>query len=71
MEEKFTANFKEALKYSQITQSELAKKVGVSKQSISDFKNGRSFPSIQTLALICVALDVSADYLLGLDREDL
>ena len=71
MEDKFTINFREALKYSQISQSTLAQKVGVSKQSISDFKNGRSFPSIQTLSLICQVLDVSADYLLGIDNKNI
>lgn len=66
MKDIFTERFNEILKYSNISQNMLAKKVGLAKQSISNFKTGRSFPSIQTLRLICKELEVSADYLLGL-----
>ena len=34
---------------------------------ISDYKAGKSMPSLDTLYLICRCLDVSADYLLGLE----
>ncbi len=63
---KFQARFNDCLKYGNKRQTELAKAVGVSKQCISDYKSGRSVPSIDTLYLLCKALDVSADYLLGL-----
>lgn len=69
MEEIFTLRFREELKNSGIKQNELAKQIGISKQCVSDFKSGRAFPSIQTLTLICKHLDVSADYLLGLDNN--
>lgn len=64
---KFCERFNECLKYSDIKQTELAKAAGVSKQCISDYKSGKSLPGVETLFLICKALDVSADYLLGLD----
>ncbi|WP_420851366.1 helix-turn-helix domain-containing protein [Pumilibacter muris] len=67
MEDIFTLRFREAIKTSGITQVELANRVKISKQCISDFKSGKSFPSIQTLRLLCKYLDVSADYLLGLE----
>ncbi len=63
---KFQERFAETLKTSQMTQSELAKKVGVAKQCISDYKKGRAVPSLETLFRLCVELDVSSDYLLGL-----
>ena len=69
MQDIFTIKFNEALKQSDITQTKLANLIGISKQCISDFKSGKSFPSIQTLRLICHFLDVSADYLLGLEDE--
>ena len=47
-------------------QVELARAANISKQCISDYKRGKSVPSIETLYLICKYLDVSADYLLGL-----
>ena len=64
---KFQSRFKECLKFSDIEQTELAKAASVSKQCISDYKAGKSEPSIETLFLICRYLDVSADYLLGLE----
>ena len=68
MEDIFTIRFREAIAYSNIKQVQLAKEIGVSQQCVSDFKSGRSFPSIHTLKLICKCLDVSADYLLGLEN---
>ena len=65
----FTKRFNEVLSYSKISQTELAARVNVSKQCISDYKSGKSFPSIQTLFLICKVLEVSADYLLGLSDD--
>ena len=64
---KFKERFNEVLKYSYVKQTELAKAANVSKQCISDYKAGKSEPSIDTLFLICKFLDVTADYLLGLD----
>jgi transcriptional regulator with XRE-family HTH domain len=64
---KFQNRFIEWLKYSNIKHSDLAKAANVSKQCISDYKSGKSVPSIDTLYLICKYLDISADYLLGLN----
>ncbi len=50
-----------------VKQTELAAAANVSKQCISDYKAGKSVPSIDTLFLICRYLDVSSDYLLGLN----
>lgn len=62
----FQIRFNECLKFTNVKQTELAKAANVSKQCISDYKSGKSTPSIDTLYLICKYLDVSADYLLGL-----
>ncbi|MDE7406377.1 MAG: helix-turn-helix domain-containing protein [Clostridiales bacterium] len=63
---KFKERFCECLRYSNVTQVELANAIHVTKQCISDYKSGRIEPSIDTLFSICQFLDVSADYLLGL-----
>lgn len=63
---KFQERFNELLKISGKKQTEIANAVKVSKQCISDYKSGKSVPSIETLYLLCQFLDVSADYLLGL-----
>lgn len=64
---KFQERFNECLRFSDIKQTELARAANVSKQCISDYKRGKSVPSIDTLYLLCKFLDVSADYLLGLE----
>ena len=64
---KFQERFTECLQYSHVKQVDLAKAANVSKQWVTDYKRGKSVPSIDTLYLICKFLDVSADYLLGLE----
>ena len=64
---KFTERFNECLRYANVRQTELARAANVSKQCISDYKSGKSVPSIDSLFLLCKFLDVSADYLLGLE----
>lgn len=64
---KFQERFTECLQYSNVKQVDLAKAANVSKQCVTDYKRGKSVPSIDTLYLICKYLDVSADYLLGLE----
>lgn len=66
---KFTERFNECLQLTKLKQNEIAKFCNTSKQNISNFKAGRSFPSIETLYLLCECLEVSADYLLGLTDE--
>lgn len=66
---KFKERFNEVLKMTNKRQSEIAVEVGVTRQCISDYKSGKSVPSIETLCLICKSLDVSADFLLGLSEE--
>ena len=66
---KFTERFNECLKYTGIKQSEIAKFCNTTRQNITNFKAGRTFPSLETLYLICKCLDVSSDYLLGLDEN--
>lgn len=49
-----------------LKQSDIAEKVGVTRQSISYYADGSSVPDAETLGKIADALNVSADYLLGL-----
>jgi len=62
----FTKRFNEVLKTCGKTQVEIAKAINVVKQCVNDYKTGKSYPSLETLYLLCKFLDVSADYLLGL-----
>lgn len=54
------------LKTQKITPYKLAKDTGLTKQSISNYINGKQQPTIDKFVIICKYLDVSADYLLGL-----
>lgn len=51
-----------------LNQSELAKHIGVQAAAISKYEKGNTLPNVETLAKICNFLDVSADWLLGLER---
>lgn len=43
--------------------------ITIQRQSISKYMNGQTKPDVDTITIICKALDVSADYLLGLSDE--
>ncbi len=49
------------------SQTELGERVGVSKQTVSNWENGNIQPSIDVLVKLSRVFGVSADYLLGLD----
>jgi len=49
---------------------ELAAKLGVSKQTISNWENNNVQPSIDTLIKIAKFFDVTTDYLLDLNLSD-
>jgi transcriptional regulator with XRE-family HTH domain len=52
-----------------LNQVELAKKLGVSKQSVSNWENDNIQPSIEMLIKISHFFSVSTDYLLGEDNR--
>ena len=51
-----------------LNQVELAKKLGVSKQCISNWENDNILPSVDMLVKIADLFGVSTDYLLGRDN---
>lgn len=53
------------------SKSEIAKELGVSKPTLSQYLSGRIFPSLPTFAKLCDILDCSADDLLGLGKSAL
>lgn len=52
-----------------LTQVQLAKKLFVTKQSVSNWENGNIVPSVELLMKIARFFSVSTDYLLGLDNR--
>ena len=51
-----------------MTQTALAKKLGITRSSVNAWEMGISVPSTQYLVELSYIFDVSTDYLLGLDR---
>ena len=58
-----------AIKESGIQQKEIARLVGVSAQTVSKYMKTDVFPALDTLAKLCAVLDVSADYILGIEQK--
>ena len=50
------------------SQVELAKRLGVAKQTVSNWENENIQPSIEMLVRLSNIFNVSTDYLLGLDK---
>lgn len=52
-----------------LTQGELAKKLNISRQSVSNYENGTRFPNdVQLLIKISQLFSVSVDYLIGISN---
>ncbi|RXZ61199.1 XRE family transcriptional regulator [Candidatus Borkfalkia ceftriaxoniphila] len=66
----FTTKLKDARKLSGKTQKQLAEAIGTTDDSIYSWERGRSQPSIEYLRALCRVLEVTADYLIGLEDED-
>ena len=63
---KFRERLNLVLKSANISQAELAKRTKMSKTVINNYCTGKRQPSLDSLCLICTALNESADYMLGL-----
>lgn len=59
---------RDAIVQSGIPQKEIAEKIGVSSQTVSKYMKHDIFPALDTLARLCVLLDVSADEILGISK---
>lgn len=59
---------REAIQYSNITQKELAEKLGINPSTVSKYMRLDKYPSLDTFANICQILDVSADEIFGLKK---
>ena len=59
-------NIRKARKAAGVTQKELAERLQVYQKDISRWETGVRTPSAEYIIQLCKALDISADYLLGL-----
>ncbi len=58
----------EELKNCGLTTVEIAKRVGVSPEMITQYKTTKKLPKLDTFARLCKELDLSADEILGLKK---
>lgn len=56
----------EELKNSGLTTIEIAKKIGVSPEMITQYRTTKKLPKLDTFAKLCKELDLDANYILGL-----
>ncbi len=62
----FQERITDALKQTPLQQKEIAEKCGIHPSCLTQYKKGKSEPTLKTLFELCKVLNVSADYLLGL-----
>lgn len=67
-EEAITKRLKEEIETCGKSKTEIAKELGISKPTLSQYLSGRIFPSLVTFAKLCSIIDCSADDILGLKR---
>ncbi len=65
----FQERFNKELTLTKLSQNEIAKRCDIDPSCITQYKQGKSFPSIKILFKLCLVLEVSADYLLGLTNR--
>lgn len=59
----------EEIKNSGLTTVEIAKRVGVSPEMITQYTTTKKLPKLDTFAKLCKELDLSANYILGLSES--
>jgi len=67
--EKLSERLKELRLVNDLYQKDVAEKVGVVHDSISQYELGDRIPSLKIFLKLCLFFDVSADYLLGLTDD--
>ena len=58
-----------AIKYSGLTNTAIAKQANISVSMLTDYKNKGKLPSLVTFANICRIIDADANEILGLDKD--
>ena len=56
----------EELKYCGLTTVEIAKRIGVTPEMVTQYKTTKKLPKLDTFAKLCKELELDANYVLGL-----
>ena len=57
------------LKNSGLTTIEIAKRIGVSPEMITQYRTTKKLPKLDTFAKLCKELDLDSNYILGLTKN--
>ena len=68
LDEIISKNLREEIEQSGKTKTEIAKAIGVSCPTISQYLSGRIQPSLSTLSKLCTFLNCSADDILNVKK---
>ena len=60
---------RDEIKWSGISQKELAEKLGINASTVSKYMRLDKYPSLETFANICEILEISSDEVLGLKQK--
>ena len=66
----FAKNLVELRKINNLSQEDLAEKIGVSRQTLSKYETGESLPDIEKCGMIANAFGVSLDDLISYEKSD-
>ncbi len=66
IDQMITENIKNEIETSGKSKTAIAKAIGVSKSTVSQYLSGRAQPTLATLSKLCRVLDCSADDILGI-----
>lgn len=64
--EQIRGRLQEAIRQSGMTQSAIAKKLGVHHSAVGYYLSGRALPALDTFANLCAVLDIDPAYILCL-----
>lgn len=67
--EQFGMRISQCRQNKNMTQEELARRLGVTPQALSKWERGQSLPDLSMMSELCAVLGVSADYLIGRQEE--
>ena len=68
---KTAERIKELREKNNMTQTDLAKRLGVTRSSVNAWEMGISIPTTEKIVDLCLVLHSTSDYILGLEKKEM